>query len=257
MMTHYRRSGESGRCRQLNDGSGDNAREQVRVLAEGVAHNLGTALSVVMGRADMIERGEIPFDEVEKSAAIIKERSETMRRVINDLLLFGRISESEREMVALENVVDGATKLIRPHAESSGVELTVHSPSSRTVEVHGDADQLTRALTNIMDNGIDAMPDGGNLLASIEHHSTLRQEDSQDGTDSFHVIRIADHGVGIEVEDIAKVFLPFYTTKPVGVGLGLSIACAVIDDHGGWISVASEPGEGTEFRVHLPVEVGK
>jgi signal transduction histidine kinase len=110
--------------------------------------------------------------------------------------------------------------------------------------VKGDKMRLHQALSNLLSNGIEAMPDGGELTIAA---TAL-------GSDGDCVeVEIRDRGVGIREEELEKIFEPFYTTKARGTGLGLAIARGIINEHGGEVEVESQKGEGTRFVVRLPL----
>ena len=104
-----------------------------------------------------------------------------------------------------------------------------------------DEDQLNRALMNVLKNSIEAMPDGGRLIVSTKLKGDMA------------VINISDSGAGIDRSEWDKIFLPFYSTKENGTGLGLPLADQIIREHGGSISLTSAPGKGTTFTISLPV----
>lgn len=234
----------------------DDAEEQVRRLAEGVAHHLGTPLSVVLGRSEMILEGEIPDAELHGTAGVIKHQAEAMRSVIDGLLDFGRRRDLERTSVVLEALVESTLTSLEPLAKAARVQLVVARRPSSSLVVSADPCQLQRALSNLVRNGIESMPEGGSLVATVEEAPSPVVPPGDVPATSCPVVRVRDQGVGIPADDLGRIFQPFFTTKPSGggVGLGLSIAWAIIRDHGGWITVDSEPGVGTELRVFLPPE---
>jgi signal transduction histidine kinase len=135
--------------------------------------------------------------------------------------------------------------MLRPLAKKSHVELRLAS-SEPEAELDADAGQIEQVLTNLIVNGIHAMPEGGELTVSI---------DEVDAKNSRHVrLQVTDHGTGIPQENLERIFEPFFTTRDVGVGtgLGLSVAHGIVRDHGGWIDVESVPTKGSTFSVYLP-----
>lgn len=258
-MTSFEPANEPRRravwCRANRDEPG----EEIRRLAETLAHHLGTALSVVLGRADMLIKGEVPPDEVAPTAKIIKERAEAMGSVIHDLLDYGRRNEVVRGRATLKSVVERAMTFVEQLAERTRVHLVIAAPHSRSIRVQGDSEQLARALANILKSSIRAMPGGGTLTATIEGTICPSPDDAGGDVRSWHVVRILDTGDAVPEDALDSLFHPFSATdlQGRGGGLGLLIACAIIEDHGGWISVESEPDEGFELRVHLPVEVSE
>lgn len=121
-----------------------------------------------------------------------------------------------------------------------------------------DATQMQQVLTNLILNGIQAMPHGGRLVVELAFEKNLRPDTTQMDK-NYMAIRVKDEGEGIRKEDMEHLFEPFFTTKKIGTGtgLGLSIAFGIVEEHGGWIDVVSEPGQGSCFTVFLPVETNQ
>jgi signal transduction histidine kinase len=121
--------------------------------------------------------------------------------------------------------------------------------------VKADQSQLEQVLMNMVVNARDAMPDGGRLTVRTENVSVEPEQyegvpEARPGR--FVRLSIADTGVGMNKDTLEQMFEPFFTTKKSGTGLGLSVAYGIIRQHGGWMSVDSEPGRGTRFQIHLP-----
>jgi signal transduction histidine kinase len=112
-------------------------------------------------------------------------------------------------------------------------------------EIAADPDLLHRVLSNLVLNAIDAMPHGGTLTIRVR------------GTDYRLHVEVSDTGIGLTPEECSRLFTPYYTSKQHGTGLGLAIVQAVISDHGGKITVQSEPGRGTTFAIDLPRNLDK
>ena len=119
-----------------------------------------------------------------------------------------------------------------------------------------DPDQIQQVLTNLMVNAIQAMPDGGAVQVAIRRERARPPEDHEADQGDYFCIEVKDEGEGIPQEDLPHLFEPFFTTKEVGegTGLGLSIAYGIVLEHGGWIDVASQPGQGSRFLAYLPQE---
>lgn len=228
---------------------------RVRRMAEGVAHNLGTPLSVIMGRAEMIIGGEVSASELELTAKSIKDSAVAMREIIDSLLEYGRRKEPHRTRTDLHQLVKRSLRSLEGRARTSGVSFVVTSNPSPPLNLLVDADQMQRALTNILLNGVESMTQGGVLTCSISRES-LARENGDGVANDFMVVSVRDQGVGIAARHQATIFEPFFTTKDIGegIGLGLSIAEAIVEDHGGWITVESELDRGSEFRTYLPDE---
>ena len=134
----------------------------------------------------------------------------------------------------------------RPAADAAVVVVAVVGAGARFHNpIAADPELLHRALSNLILNAIEAMPNGGTLTLRAAHHQ--------------HSVRIelADTGSGLASEETAQLFTPYYTSKPHGTGLGLVIVQSIVSDHGGRITVASEPGRGTTFIIELPANLDK
>ncbi len=222
-------------------------------LAAGIAHELGTPLNVVSGRAGLIASGQLPQTEVIASAAAIKKESDKITTIVRQLLDFARRSTPKRSRADLRNVVRQTTELVRSLAEKQSVRLEVEDNGEPLV-AEIDASQIQQVVTNILVNAIHAMPEGGVVKISLEARRARPPAESGGESRETICIAICDEGVGINTEDLEQIFEPFFTTKDVGegTGLGLSIAYGIVQEHGGWIDVSSRSNEGSCFEVYLP-----
>ena len=224
-------------------------------LASGVAHELGTPLNVVTGRASLIGSGKLTPEAVTESAGIIKSQAERMAVIIRQLLDFSRHGVLHRAQTNLSMIVRQTLQVLEPLSRKQGVELLVTStpePLSACV----DAGQLQQVLTNLVVNAVQATPAGGRITIGITREHIQPPPDHGDSVDEFFCFSVEDTGHGIPEDVLARLFEPFVTTKDVGqgTGLGLSIAYGIIEEHGGWIDVQSEVGRGTRFCVYLPTK---
>jgi len=231
-------------------------------LAAGIAHELGTPLNVVAGRAALIQSGRLPADEIAASAAAIKAEADKMTRIIRQLLDFARASRPRVASVDLRSVVKRTLDLLQQLAAQRRIEVCCELGSEAAL-ARIDADQIQQALANLIVNAIQAMPNGGRVHLSIDRKKAVPL-DEPDSTQSDRAatpidvfsIAVRDEGIGIAAEDLPHLFEPFFTTKEVGegTGLGLSITYGIVREHGGWIDVTSRPGEGSRFTINLPAE---
>lgn len=225
-------------------------------LSAGMAHELGTPLNVIAGRAKLIRSSGMQAEDIDRSARIIGEQTERMTSIMHQLLSFARRGESRKQSVNLNNLLRTVEPLLEPMAHKKHVNLVI-SESDPPVRVHADPSQLQQVLLNLAINGIQAMPEGGELVLScfpadsVEPPETVTEKDGLWGC-----LHVRDQGAGIDEETLRKIFDPFFTTKDVGqgTGLGLSIAYGIIEEHGGWIDVDSKPGQGSCFSVYLPLQ---
>jgi len=219
-------------------------------LASGVAHQLGTPLNVVSIRAKMIAADDVLREDVRDAARIIAEQSDRMTEIIRRLLDFSRRRSISRGRRELGPVVTRTLDLISPVAHKRGV-VVEREVEDEPVVVEVDEAQLQQALTNIVLNGVQAASEGGRLCVRVGRHTTRRHADESPRDYAF--VSVEDDGPGIERERLEQLFEPFFTTKAPGegTGLGLSVAEGIVEDHDGWIEVASEPGRGARFTVYL------
>lgn len=223
-------------------------------LSAGMAHELGTPLNVISGRAKLISRGGLPEEDVTRSARIIGEQSERMTVIMRQLLSFARRSESRKQQVDLGPLLRTIEPLIAPTAHNQKVELAI-GENGEPFLVEVDSGQLQQVLLNLCLNGIQAMPEGGRLELEYLRTQATPPETLETDRRDWACIRVCDQGTGIDDETLKQIFDPFFTTKDVGqgTGLGLSIAYGIVEEHGGWIQVDSTVGQGSCFNVYLPL----
>ncbi len=221
-------------------------------LASGVAHELGTPLSVIAGRAEMIASGEVPGERVPASARIILEQAHGMTALIRQLLDFSRRQGPRFGLASLRAIGARAVDMLASFARKRGATLALDADDDPML-VSADEHQIQQALTNVIMNGIQAMPNGGRVSVSIGVRR-IRPPDDATPEGDYLCATVTDEGQGIPPENQPRIFEPFFTTKGVGegTGLGLSVAYGIVRDHGGWIDIASEPGKGSRFSLFLP-----
>ncbi len=227
-------------------------------LSAGMAHELGTPLNVISGRAKLISQQELSAEETSRSARIIGEQAERMSTIIGQLLDFARRGQARKQPVELGGLIKGVTELLAPTCRKQAVELNWPG-SENAVIVNADPGQLQQVLLNLAMNGIQAMPDGGILTLRLKREENpVRPDSGTTETGLWCAVQVEDQGQGISSEDLPHIFDPFFTTKDVGqgTGLGLSIAYGIVEEHGGWIDVAANPGQGSIFSVFLPETQG-
>ncbi|MBK8251216.1 MAG: HAMP domain-containing protein [Polyangiaceae bacterium] len=234
----------------------------VGTLASGIAHELGTPLAVVQGRATLIEEA-VSDAEVIKSARVITEQVSRMSRILRQVLDFARRTTPSPQKATLLELVEKAVSLLQPISQKRGVAVEIRQKSR--VSVLADANLIHQVFTNLIMNAIQAtVGRAPTVFVEVAEQSLVPPVDlaSESGTpgspQKVGVVSIVDHGAGIAPELVAHVFEPFFTTKDVGegTGLGLSVAWGIVRDHDGWIEVESRVNERTTFRVILPAAGG-
>ena len=221
-------------------------------LASGMAHELGTPMNVVLARAELIGL-EAPSESAVASAKIIKAQIQQMSAMIRQLLDFGRRGRAHAQTRDLGELCEQTVQLLDPLARRQSVTLEL-IPSKLPVPADVDGSQIQQVLSNIIENAIHAMPDGGTVTVRVEPGPFEPVGNARSTGTSCARVAIEDQGVGIPAENLEHIFDPFFTTKDVGkgTGLGLSIAFGIVQDHGGWIEVSSTPQVGTRFLIYLP-----
>ncbi len=229
-------------------------------LAAEIAHEVGTPLNVVTGRARaMVKKADDP-EAVRKNASIIAEQAARITRIIQRLLDVARrkVAGGERGNVDLNKLAVDTLELLEYQLGSARIES--RSRLERSLQpLPGDRDQLQQVLLNLYMNAIEAMPKGGQLEVRTSRIARRRPGLEVDPERRYAVIEVADTGTGIMEQEKAKIFDAFYTSKAGsgGTGLGLSVAHGIVKDHDGWIEIADHAaaGRGAVFRVFLPEEL--
>jgi signal transduction histidine kinase len=225
-------------------------------LASGVAHELGTPLNVVSGRAQLIAQKRVVGDDALRSAVIIGKQAERMANIIRNLLAFARKSVTAKAPVDLASIVRETVALLDPLARAADVSLSVFGAES--VSINGNASEIQQVLSNIIVNAIQATQAGGWVRVAIRNEPaskrTLALQPELMAKRRYGIVAVEDNGCGIATDLLPHVFDPFYTTKDVGsgTGLGLSVSFGIARDHQGAIVAQSEVNVGSTFTLLIP-----
>ncbi|HET9481207.1 MAG TPA: ATP-binding protein [Candidatus Polarisedimenticolia bacterium] len=220
-------------------------------LAAGLAHEIGTPLNVIAGRAESLQRKLSGNEPADRSLGIITAQIDRISRIVRGMLDFARMREPSPVRLDLGHAVRSVVDLIDPRLESSGVRVELAVPPNLP-RVVADSDRMQQVILNVISNALDAMPRGG-LLRIEASHEPAASEPSDDARPCV-TVTFTDTGEGIESRNLDRVFDPFFTTKEVGkgTGLGLSIAYGIVQEHGGWMEIESAVDRGTRVTVRLP-----
>lgn len=218
-----------------------------RELARRLAHELKNPLFPLQITLENLrrarEQNSPDFDEIfHESTATLLAEIENLKAIVGRFSDFAKMPQPELQFTNVNEVVHGIIRLFEPRFTAPGepeirTELQL---ADKLPVVQADTALLHRALGNLVLNALDAMPEGGTLtIRTSRHNGGVRLE-------------VSDTGAGLTPEECARLFTPYYTTKQHGTGLGLAIVQSVVSDHGGRISVVSEPGQGATFVIELP-----
>jgi signal transduction histidine kinase len=221
-------------------------------LAAGVAHELGTPLSVIAGRADMIVSGEVAGERATASARVIVEQASHMTAMIRQLLDFSRHRAPRLGLVSLRTICCRTVDTLAVVARGRAITI-VPVLGDDPLLVSADEHQVQQALVNLLVNAMQATPNGGRIDVALGGRRRRPPGESASENDFVSLV-VSDEGPGIAAEHIPRLFDPFFTTKEPGegTGLGLSVAQGIVRDHGGWIEVESAIGRGSRFTIWLP-----
>ncbi len=213
-------------------------------LAAGIAHELNNPLTAIMGLAEITLENKGLADEVRADMESMYQQCLRCRRIIQDLLVFGRKSEPAMLPVSAASLVKDVLCLKKTELENHGVKV-IQEIDADLPEIAGDPGQLEQVFLNLITNAAQAMEQS--------EVRELRIRITAEGDKV--VLRFIDTGTGMGRSTLMKAFDPFFTTKPVGkgTGLGLSISRGIIQQHGGTIKAEGEVGVGSVFTVELPV----
>ena len=228
--------------------------ESIGTLAGGIAHDLNNVLQPIL-MALQILRMKFPDEKSQRLIDTLESSTERGSNLVKQVLSFARGQDGERTILQIWHIVHEIEKMVN-EAFPKSIEFRTNFPRDLW-NVMGDFTQIHQVLMNLCVNARDAMPEGGMLEISgenliIDENYAKMNVDAVTGP---HIaITVSDNGEGIPPALIEKIFEPFFTTKDPGkgTGLGLSTSFSIVKDHGGFIHVYSEPGEGTTFRIYIP-----
>jgi len=218
-------------------------------LSSVLAHELGTPLNVVLGRARLIAEHPEQGTEVVKNAEIVHAQAQRMTESIRATLGLARRGSALQRLDMHETARD-ALSLLEPLARRKGVRISLAPPPGPT-PIRARQGEIEQIVMNLVGNALDAVDKGGSIDVEISNASAP-PERHRGGL--FQRLCVSDDGCGIPEADLPHIFEPFHSTKAEGkgTGLGLWIVDGIVRDHGGWIEVESRLGAGTRFDVYLP-----
>lgn len=229
--------------------------ESIGTLAGGIAHDFNNMLAVIMGNAHMAKMKLKEKDPLFVELTEITNATDRAKDLTTQLLTFARKEKLNIKTVDISSVISDLSGVL---SRSVNKKISIRTISIQSPAVTVDTNQLFQALLNICNNACDSMPGGGRLeiessTIELDETYTTKHPDVRPG--SYCRIRITDTGTGMTDEVKQRIFEPFFTTKAIGkgTGLGLSVTHGIIKSHNGHIEVESTPGEGTTFRIYIPI----
>jgi PAS domain S-box-containing protein len=213
-------------------------------LAGGIAHEFRNIMGTILGFAKLLSKKIGKNDPKQGMIEAIINELNTMEMIINELLSLGKAQPISLKPVDINKLIRNLLIKSMGEVKEPKPKIDVNIPSD-IPEIMADELLIRQAFTNLIQNSVDAMPDSGELKVEGKYHAA-------DGIDKMVEITIRDTGTGIPKDKIDKIFLPFFTTKPKGTGLGLALVHKIILSHNGRIEVESEEGKGTAFKIFLP-----
>ncbi|MBI2877541.1 MAG: HAMP domain-containing protein [Candidatus Tectomicrobia bacterium] len=210
-------------------------------LAAGLAHEIGTPLNVISGRAEYLLADMEEEDPKARSLRTIVVQIERITRIIDRLLGYARAHSPQIVLTSLARVLSSVLALLDHELDRRGIQVELKLPPGLP-HLAVDPHMLQQVFINLLLNALDAMPEGDRVRIAAEARNDWME------------VSVEDAGCGIPAADIPRIFDPFFTTKKPGkgTGLGLSVISGIIQEHGGRIEVTSQVGVGTTFRIHLP-----
>ncbi len=208
-------------------------------LAGGLAHELRNPLGITRAAAQLLQHELGDTGKASEYTRVIQSEIDRVDRLVEQLLAYARPRPLQRAPVSITTLVEETSGLARVYARQQGVTLTTRVGDDLPA-IMGDGDLLHQAVVNVLLNGIQATPSGGEVSLTVQV------------AQSVVLLQICDTGQGITPDILPQIFDPFFTTRDDGTGLGLSIVQQIVHDHGGMIDVQSEPGQGTQVVLRLP-----
>jgi signal transduction histidine kinase len=192
---------------------------------------------------DISSLSQLTIDNLHQALRTIADRNRALTQFIGNYRQLSRLPPPEKERLHVSDLLEDLNELYAGSFKKHGIRFTIKPGAMARLTITGDPAQLKQVMINLVKNGMEAVSETPDPSLTI---SVKRIMDHLS-------IEVTDNGPGIPAEILEKVFVPFFSTKPEGSGIGLSLSRQIIRNHGGQLSVTSEPGRGTCFRVALPM----
>jgi signal transduction histidine kinase len=219
---------------------------ELGTLTGGLAHEIKNPLSTVQLNLQLLAEDVAPdnpaYPRIINRLNVVQRETTRLRSILDDFLRYAGKLEVERHPTDLNELLQDLYDFFTPQAQLQRVRLRLRPHDNGALVAPVDSKLIKQAVLNLMLNALQAMPEGGELILAAS------TED-----DRLACIDVIDTGKGIPQEDVDKIFRAYYSTKKGGTGLGLAMAQRIVQEHGGQITVKSEPGRGTDFTLRLPL----
>jgi len=225
-------------------------------FASGIAHEMGTPLNIISGRAELILGGKLASAKITECARIIKDQSKHITSIVQQLLTFAQQPSSKKQVSDLMQITLQVKELLEPICKQLNIDLQVACKTDCTKAIVSPG-KFQQVLTNLINNSIHAMPNGGHLEVGIEADQEIRNPKQTDEAAKYICIYVKDEGEGIADEIKPHLFEPFFTTKETGKGsgLGLSIVHSIVQEYSGFIEISSKLNNGSCFFVYFKQDI--
>jgi CheY-like chemotaxis protein len=224
--------------------------ESIGILAGGIAHDFNNILTAILANVSLAKMSSDCAPDVLEILNDVERESLKAKHITNQLLIFAKEEEPVKKMVSIAELLKETT-IFATRGTNIKCEFNIEKDLWST-EV--DAAHINQVINNLAINAVQAMPDGGRIIVNAQNMRLESKNKFRLSAGDYVKIRFQDEGMGIPKEIRQNIFVPFFSTKAKGSGLGLAVSHKIIHNHGGRISVKSREGEGTEFIIYLPAQ---
>lgn len=222
--------------------------ESIGILAGGIAHDFNNILTAILANLSLAKMSSDCDGEVLNILNDVERESLKAKHVTNQLLIFAKEEEPVKKMISIAELIKETT-IFATRGTSIKCEFNIQENLWAT-EV--DVAHINQVINNLAINAVQAMPDGGRIIVEAENTILESENSFRLSSGDYVKIKFRDEGVGIPKEIRQNIFVPFFSTKAKGSGLGLAVSHKIILNHDGYISVKSKEGKGAEFIIYLP-----
>ena len=207
-------------------------------IAASIAHEIRNPITTLKGFTQLLKVSAT--EDSLRYISVIEDEIERMESILGEMLVLSKPSEKKKSVFSLEVLVGDMISILSPKAVMDGIEVFQQVECSSNPLLFGDSDKIKQVLLNLFKNALESMHVGGKLSIHLSE------------TNEKLVLSISDTGKGMTHHQVSQVFMPFFSSKPGGTGLGLPFVLKTVEDHGGTIAVESQVGEGTKFILTFP-----